>query len=850
MTDEDGRIDHQLRAAGAAWRSERPTLEGAFNPAIFATAPARAGMRRRTLASFAGVGALLVVAVVVVVSLPPSNHQIATASGSPPPFASLLPSLPLRTVTPSASSPSRTSSPDATDSSEAPILAEGSLAVPQDRLQSIDVNSVAGNKQIENFVADGNVFLFNEGGDIYVGGTDPDKSVKASRVGSAQPGDQVLSLGYGENQFWTEGHYDQNPGSAPCAVDGALTWSLYVVASNGNTEKLASGVNSEPRSCGAAKPLVASDGFMVALAQEAPRDGHPEAWQITLLNTISSTTLRTITTDEDVTSLGVSGDNVAYTEGTYDADQQPDSDINTRLMISAADHPDPVDVAPDAYDVSFHGDRLAWVNDPAASQQRDSAAAPTLMTATTTDLTPQLLASHVGSPLRPPVSAGDLVAWVDSGDLLVADLGAGTLSRLAGTGQVDQAFIGAGSVNGGYVDDGWLTWLSLKADGSQSVEYIDLTDLFPPAPTPRPTLSPPATPIPPQSVEPPETIAVDGTTWMRFEPPALPDIGGFYDVEQTGGRFLAVAYRCSSRMLLGTTDCARSEVLLASADGLTWTELGTVVTEGDGGAGLFYQDQNEIVAFGSRRDGQTSQEGQWRSVDGGLNWDFVSDPSLTSGPCAGENAAGINQIYSDGSHLIGIGSGIWHSTDGITWDCIASGPPLAATYGHGTFIGVGSKDPSASPEWFWVSDDGINWRKVQDAPFSTDTPLVVADGFVTLAGAEGYGPPNKLLTSSDGQSWTQQPYPFGDAEVELAASDGIRAVVIEDDYSSTGGADEPGAIWVSSSDGVSWTRYQLPRRIGDSADSASILRDRVVVTGLTSTGNTDDDAVLWSAQIP
>jgi len=656
-------------------------------------------------------------------------------------------------------------------------------------------------------------------------------------------------MGDGNYLFWTEGRYDQKPNTAPCEFEGALTWSLYMVPSDGVTKLTTSGLNSYPRMCQAMKPLFATDGFRVAIAQEAPREGHPQAWQITLMNTVSGASVRTIDTDEDVTSLGVSGDNIAYTEGTYDSDQQPYWDINTRLMLSTASHPDSVEIAADAYDVSYEADRLAWVNDPSSSRQSDSAPGPSFMTATTSDLTPQLLGADPGLPLRPPFAAGDGVAWVDRGDLLMANMANQSVSRLSGTGDVDRAFLTAGSVDGGYVTDGWLSWLTINGDASQTVEAIDLTDLFPPPPTPRPTPSPPATPIPPMSVTPPETVVVGGISWIRFEKSALPNIGGFYDAQAIGGRFLVAAYRCSSKILLGSDNCARSEVLMASQDGLSWTELGTVRTEPDG-AGLFYADQSQILAPGSRGTDESAENGIWRSVDGGLNWSFLAEPSLTSSACAGDRGGYLDQILSNGSGLLGIGTGIWQSADGIDWTCIGPTPRLGITYAHDEFVGVGSTDSASVSDWFWASVDGVAWAKVQKAPFNPEVPLAVADGFLTIAGAEGpSGPPSHLLTSGDGRSWTEQPYPFGAADISLAGSDGVRAVALEDGYSSTGGENEPGAVWVSSSDGATWTRYELPPRAGDDAESAAIFGNRVVVTGCMNTGDGNDCAVLWSAQI-
>ena len=85
----------------------------------------------------------------------------------------------------------------------------------------------------------------------------------------------------------------------------------------------------------------------------------------------------------------------------------------------------------------------------------------------------------------------------------------------------------------------------------------------------------------------------------------------------------------------------------------------------------------------------------------------------------------------------------------------------------------------------------------------------------------------------------------------LVNSNGNRALVIETDYSTVPGEVEPGAVWISSTDGSTWTRYQLPARDGDDAQSAALIGDTLVVTGSSyNNGDSDGSGVIWSAQIP
>lgn len=100
----DGRIDNELRSAGEHWRSRRPVPEIAVDPTLFADRRPRP--RLATLASVMAVLAVVVVAVLIIISLPPSDHQVAIASPSASPAASL-------TASPSAPTTPATSSPTA-----------------------------------------------------------------------------------------------------------------------------------------------------------------------------------------------------------------------------------------------------------------------------------------------------------------------------------------------------------------------------------------------------------------------------------------------------------------------------------------------------------------------------------------------------------------------------------------------------------------------------------------------------------------------------------------------------------------------------------------------------------------
>ena len=261
----------------------------------------------------------------------------------------------------------------------------------------------------------------------------------------------------------------------------------------------------------------------------------------------------------------------------------------------------------------------------------------------------------------------------------------------------------------------------------------------------------------------------------------MPTTGAIGPVVAGRGRFLAVAERG----------------LIASPDGLNWSILGSA-------PGGVYDDSRGLFAFGSVHTTQGSIAELWWSA-GGSSWNLLSgQPAFTSGPCA---AAGnpISGIYPIGNSLVAVGSAAaYSSVDGQTWQCLGPIPDVRINGGHDVLVGSGGTDPQ-SANYLWLSRDGATWQPTTE---TTDfmNPAPVASGFVAV-GQSFFDAPAYLLTSPDGEQWNPQPVTFGSEilnESAPLASDGSRAVVVEDAPDST--AESPGDVWVSSTDGSTWTR--------------------------------------------
>jgi hypothetical protein len=223
----------------------------------------------------------------------------------------------------------------------------------------------------------------------------------------------------GDRVVWVELRYADKVDET-----GEATWRLMVKdIVSGEVRQLQSGVHHRLEGGLAVPPLIKIDGDRVAYAVENTRPGHPLAWRVTLLSLTSGNVERAFDTDLDLFDLDLSGTDICYSEG--DAELEVGFKFNTRLMLSTAEHPEPVEIDRDAYDVAISGGRLAWIEDRAAgSQGSPQPIAPVAMTATVSDLVPQQISKMsqaLGSPSPGsslplmaayyPAVGDDLVAW-------------------------------------------------------------------------------------------------------------------------------------------------------------------------------------------------------------------------------------------------------------------------------------------------------------------------------------------------------------------------------------------------------------------------------------------------------
>jgi hypothetical protein len=297
-----------------------------------------------------------------------------------------------------------------------------------------------------------------------------------------QPGWEIWEPDISEDRVvWTEYRYDD-----PANYAGSLTFRLMARNLADDTSmELASGVHTRLEGIGAIPPVIRVDGNKVAYAIEHTRPGHPLGWRVTLQSLISGEVERSFDTDLDLYKLDLSEGNVVYSEGQ--ADLEISYKYGLRLMLSTPDHPNPVEIARDAYDVAISGERFAWMSDPAAGSARSPMPIhPVIMTATVSDHTPIQVSITTSAPEPPPAGWGPprfggmfpavgegLVAWHDKQtDALTW---AGQLDRLpvwdSRTGVAYQLEPAAEPL---FVQlaGGWLTWFTDISPDGETVTHV------------------------------------------------------------------------------------------------------------------------------------------------------------------------------------------------------------------------------------------------------------------------------------------------------------------------------------------------------------------------------------------
>ncbi|NNC84428.1 MAG: hypothetical protein HKN79_12715 [Flavobacteriales bacterium] len=165
-----------------------------------------------------------------------------------------------------------------------------------------------------------------------------------------------------------------------------------------------------------------------------------------------------------------------------------------------------------------------------------------------------------------------------------------------------------------------------------------------------------------------------------------------------------------------------------SSDGVVWNQ---VPWEGNVSEGTHYpplqghqvvEFQGDLLVIGGSSGGQVKND-VWRSSDGGITWEEISDHSFP--------ARRDHQVVVVENELIlmgGVGSGqrmndVWFSSDGITWSeyAVAEWSPRsnfhAAVFNDAIYV-IGGDPGGGDSDEIWVFDlfNSLYWEQVETHP--------------------------------------------------------------------------------------------------------------------------------------
>ena len=275
-----------------------------------------------------------------------------------------------------------------------------------------------------------------------------------------------------------------------------------------------------------------------------------------------------------------------------------------------------------------------------------------------------------------------------------------------------------------------------------------------------------------------------------------------------------------------------------SSDGINWTSGSSTWTNSSVASDIYSWEGNlsRIVYNDTEKKYVGIGENCYGSSLDGKTWKFESSSN---------NPENNDLLYANGKYFIAYnrygGGGIQQSTDGKNWCTLTTGLPSSSsdynnfynlngiTYGQGKYIVVGSNGMVLS------SSDGESWSN-QALELGNDyinlNDVIYAGGQYVIVG--NYG---TILTSSDGVTWVKQ-----DSGLN-GYSNNLRSISYGNDkYVVVGGSKI-----LSSTDGISWSAENSTSQYGNQYDQVCFDSAGFVATGSRSTATAfSKNGVSWT----
>ncbi|HDQ71708.1 MAG TPA: hypothetical protein ENN19_06380, partial [Chloroflexi bacterium] len=331
--------------------------------------------------------------------------------------------------------------------------------------------------------------------------------------------------------------------------------------------------------------------------------------------------------------------------------------------------------------------------------------------------------------------------------------------------------------------------------------------------------------------------APDGTTWVHVSNDGLGNIDNISIV--LGATFDGYLYA-------GTWNETAGCEIYRSADGLSWDRVAAGGFDDSDNTGVGTMRVFSDHLYVSTYNGATGVQ-LWRSSNGS-DWAQVNADGFGDS----DNISAWSMAVFDGALYVGTqnadtGAEIWRAPDGVTWEQVGQDGfgdahnqwPHLAVYDGDLYVGFANDSTDTHTglgTQVWRSADGDTWEHVVDDGFGDATnggsDTLIAFGPYLYAGTYNRGSGSQLRRTSDGSIWTKvAPDGFGDSN----------------NYSTYGGALFGDRLFLATSNdahGIEVWRadLQLARADFDANPTRGIAPLAVEFTNL-ATG--DYDACTW-----
>ena len=344
-----------------------------------------------------------------------------------------------------------------------------------------------------------------------------------------------------------------------------------------------------------------------------------------------------------------------------------------------------------------------------------------------------------------------------------------------------------------------------------------------------PSVAPSSTPLPsvPVSVAPsaqPEPSRAPTPPAATYEPATVP---------QTENSTAATIIVPGGEGLIAIGfDGEFGSILWTSADdGRTWTDITPAEFASIGIASVIEFDGMLVGVGRGETINVDAQEAAVYLSDDGVAWRKVTKAEDMVGQLI-DVVATDEGLFAVGGVASADAAGIWHSTDGETWERIGGDFPASfmwtiAEGGPGLIVGGWRRNPEPDLTVWTSADAGVTWQMAPDpegfaGSEATDiAPL--SDGSLAMVGSSFDGTGGRIWHSTDGVEWSLVVDDLG--EGAWARNLGSTPIGL---VAAGSGGEMRGAAWAST-DGLTWSP------LGDPIEGAFI-------TGIHPTG----DAILFS----